>query len=59
VTPLFVAAQKGHEPVVRALLEAGADINIARNDGATPLYIAAQKGHAAIVTMLRDSGAVI
>ena len=44
-TPLFVAAQKGHESVVAALLAAGADKNAARQNGATPLHFAAENGH--------------
>jgi cytohesin len=43
---------------VRALIEADADINKARNDGVTPLFIGAHNGHAAIVQILRDAGAV-
>ena len=41
---LFIAAQEGHDAVVRALLDAGADKEIARNDGTTALFIAAQVG---------------
>ena len=29
-TPLFMAAETGHEAVLRALIEAGADVNKAR-----------------------------
>jgi ankyrin repeat protein len=43
---------------VRALIEAGADVNTATGNGMTPLCFAAQKGHAAIVLILRDAGAV-
>ena len=39
----YIAAQKGHEAVVRALIEAGADVNKARDNSSTPLYIAAIK----------------
>ena len=42
VTPLFIAAEEGHEAVVRALIEAGADVNKATDDGETPLFMAAQ-----------------
>ena len=55
VTPLCVAAQQGHEAVVRALIEAGADVNKATDDGVTPLSIAAQNGYTAIVQILRDA----
>ena len=57
VTPLYIAAQKGHDAVVRALLEAGADVNTAWDNGATPLRIAAVNGHEAIVHILSDAGA--
>jgi ankyrin repeat protein len=52
-TPLFMAAQKGHLEVVRALVtELGADVNQATQDGATPLLIAAGKGHLKVVRAL-------
>ena len=64
-TPLFVATQNGHEAMVRALIESGADVNAAENNGWTPLSVSmtpvfnvAQGGHAAIVQLLRDAGAV-
>jgi ankyrin repeat protein len=46
---------------VRALIEAGEDVNKATDDGATPLtplFIAAHFGNAAIVQILNDAGAV-
>jgi cytohesin len=57
-TPLFVAAQNGHEAVLRVLIKAGADINKAKDDGVTPLFMAATLGHEAIVQILRDDGTV-
>ena len=55
VTPLFIAAQKGHQPVVTALLaDPRTAPNLAKIDGATPLLIAAQKGHLPVVTVLLD-----
>ena len=43
--------------MVRALIEAGADVNKAMNDGTPPLFGAAQNGHATIVQILTDAGA--
>ena len=55
MTPLYFAAEKGHEAIVRALIELGADINKARDNGVTPLSIAAQKGFTAIVQIIRHT----
>ena len=57
-TPLYTAARRGHETVVRVLIELGADISMAADDSRTPLHIAVHHGHAAIVQILRDAGAV-
>jgi ankyrin repeat protein len=54
---LHIAAQNGHEAMVRALIEAGAGVNKARDDGATPLLIAAQRGHEAVVRALIEADA--
>ena len=56
-TPLYWAAREGHEAVVKALIEAGADVNKAKNDGETPLYMAASNGHEAVVKALIEAGA--
>jgi cytohesin len=57
-TPLFIAAYQGNEAMVRALIEAGADINKALLDGGeTPLFIAAHQGHEAAVRAMIELGA--
>jgi ankyrin repeat protein len=49
-TPLLIAAQNGHEAIVRALIELGADFNKAVDDGSTPLHMAAREGQEALMT---------
>ena len=56
-TPLYSVTREGHEAVVKALIEAGADVNKAADDGETPLYTAASNGHEAVVTALIEAGA--
>ena len=54
-TPLYVSAQNGHAKVVRALLEAGADINLtcSQANGMTPALCAALLGHEEVEKLLR------
>jgi ankyrin repeat protein len=46
-TLLQLAAERGHEAVVRQFLEQGADTEAADEDGRTPLSRAAKRGHKA------------
>ena len=41
MTPLFIAAQQGHIDILRVLVKAGADLDQARDNGATPVNLAA------------------
>jgi len=54
---LFPAAEGGHLQVVEALLEAGADVNLAR-DGAVPAGAAFRNGHEAVVRALMGAAFV-
>ncbi len=56
-TTLMMAAEKGYTDIVRALIEAKADVTAARDaDGVTPILIASQEGHAEIVNLLIEYG---
>lgn len=53
MTPLWMASQKGHEPVVVLLLSHNADPNIACNDGLTPLHVALLQDHESVFQLLQ------
>jgi hypothetical protein len=59
LSPLHIAAQKGHERIVRVLLQHKIDCNEADSDGLTPLIHATIGGYEAIVTLLLSNGAHI
>ena len=59
-TLLTIAAEHGHNLLLKELISRGADVNKARqSDGVTPLYIAAQNGHHECVNTLLDEGASV
>jgi ankyrin repeat protein len=55
-SPLMLAALKGHMPLVRKLIDRGADVN---KPGWTPLHYAATHGHLAIMELLLEHHAFI
>jgi hypothetical protein len=58
-TPLLWAAERGHEAVVKLLLDSGkVDADSKDESGQTPLSWAAKRGHAAVIKLLLNSGKV-
>ena len=55
--PLHVAAQMGHEDVVKLLLDYGAQNKAEIRQGKTPLHCAAECGHNKVVQVLIEGGA--
>lgn len=53
-TALYLAAVKGNEPLVRALLLAGADPRMADRDGRTPETVAVAAGHEGVARLLQE-----
>ena len=57
-TPLFMASQQGHLPIVVALLAAGAPVDYSgTKDNCSPLFIACQQDHTEIAAALIGAGA--
>ncbi len=54
---LIEAAKKGDTVSIKALLEAGADVNAKDNDGLTALMWAAVRGHTETAQALLEAGA--
>ena len=56
-SPLAMAASAGHTPIIRLLLDAGAEVNERWPDWSTPLVLAAMSGSAKAVALLLRRGA--
>lgn len=59
LSSLHIAAQKGHDKIVRVLLERNMDCNEKDSDGLTPLMHAAIQGHDRVTILLLSHGACI
>ena len=57
VSPLTVAAEEGQFEAVKRLIELGADLEAAEQNGYTALTRALWRGHSAVVAELQSSGA--
>ncbi|KAF7541629.1 hypothetical protein G7054_g471 [Neopestalotiopsis clavispora] len=58
-TPIWYAAQNGHQDVVRQLLDRKCQVDTEDITQQTPLHLAAQHGHEAVVRLLLDQDAQI
>ncbi|KAH6874188.1 ankyrin repeat-containing domain protein, partial [Thelonectria olida] len=56
-TPLLWAAEKGHEVLVKLLLQYGADVNMMDQNEKTALQLAVDARHKAVARMLVVNGA--
>jgi len=54
MTNIFDAIKNNNLEQLKKAIDEGADINVARDDGATPLYFAAYKGHSEVVQHLLE-----
>lgn len=56
---LCIAAHEGNVPMVRLLLEFGADVEQTNSQGCTPLVLAASNGHCDVVRQLVAAGSAL
>lgn len=59
VTPLHLAARRGHLPVANLLVDYGAEANSVDENGDTPLHWAAFYGYVNVLQLLVDHGAYV
>ena len=55
--PLHIACGNGHVDAARLLLDKGAEVDRANQNGTTPLHVACQNGHVDAKRLLLDKGA--
>jgi len=57
IFPLFLSSQNGHFSIVKFLVQNGADVNKAHENGTTSLLLSSTGGHVSIVEILLENGA--
>ncbi len=57
ITPLSLAARRGHLKILKRLIDAGADVDARDSTGKTPLIRAAEAGRLEVVQLLLEEGA--
>jgi ankyrin repeat protein len=57
MTTLLIAAQHGHDGMVRLLLANGAKVDAVNDNGVTALMFATQNGHDGAAAILKEHGA--
>lgn len=55
--PLLAASLKGHDDIVKFLIQKGVDVNQCNEDNESSLYTASQEGHHEVVKYLVENGA--
>ena len=59
VYPIHSAVASNYTMIAKMLLEAGADINVVQQSGATPLHSAAHNGNIELLIVLLEAGAIV
>jgi ankyrin repeat protein len=55
---MFMSSRKGHEKIVRFLLEEGSNAKSTTKTGTTALHVVAESGYEAVVKLLLETGKV-
>jgi hypothetical protein len=58
-TPLHIAAQQGHLPIIQFLIDNSADVDLTDTQGNTPLHYASAYGHVDIIKALLEAGCYV
>lgn len=58
-TLLHIAVSENLEPVVKMLIDCGANVNLRNNDGLYPTNVSAKRGNVNILKLLLDVGASV